>query len=443
MKGIFRRISQRRQKWCLENTNFTETTETLSNPARGWYQIYTFFGENEPDLEALKCCLKEDEMLALLFIDIGAFQNQDLSEECLNNIRRILTFFRDNQKDIILRITYDHEGKALEREPSLFSRVRGHLTQLSTILYEFGESIFVFQGMLVGNWGEMHTSRFLKEEHLQQLSEILKDGKGAQTYLAVRRPVYWRMLHQPGGDKDIVSADSMGLFDDGILGSESNLGTFGADSRQKVGWSKPWNREEELSFEENLCVTVPNGGEVVYDEAYIRQFSPEDILDVLKRMHITYLNRAHDIRLLRYWKTLVLSGSGVWSGKSIYDYVEAHMGYRFWIRDTKIEHEKTESGKTICRIAIEVQNVGFANLYFDVEVCVEWAGNHGQTKSLPLKTDMKKWESDSVHCITCTMEACEGMLYLLAKRKNDGRQIRFANCMDEQGRAILGFLKEQ
>ena len=55
----------------------------------------------------------------------------------------------------------------------------------------------------------------------------------------------------------------MGLFDDGILGSETDLGTFGVEPGSEAGWGSPWSTEDELIFEEQLCRYVPQGGEVL------------------------------------------------------------------------------------------------------------------------------------------------------------------------------------
>lgn len=59
--------------------------------------------------------------MALVLMDLGAYKDRDLDEAVLTNMERIL-FFVDKGLDIILRFFYDHEGKALEREPFFFSR---------------------------------------------------------------------------------------------------------------------------------------------------------------------------------------------------------------------------------------------------------------------------------------------------------------------------------
>ncbi len=234
-----RRLRKRKERPYFQKADLRESTEELSNPARGWYQIHTFLAEQEPDFEELCWCLHPKDTLALVLIDIGYFRNRNLDQEALGRISRIIAFFSERSYDCIIRVVYDHEGKALLREPLHFLQVKSHLEQLGDVMKQFSESIFVFQGMLIGNWGEMHSSRFLDEEHLLQMTEILRRSKGEQTFLSVRRPVYWRILHEEQKGKHLICADDMGLFDDGILASESHLGTFGTESRKSAGWGRP------------------------------------------------------------------------------------------------------------------------------------------------------------------------------------------------------------
>lgn len=438
-KGLFHRFAQGRIGWSLEKTDFTEVAEPLANPSRGWYQIYTFLIEEEPDFIKLKKCFCEGETLVLALIDIGSYYDRDLDQEAILRMERILDFFATHKKDIILRVVYDHEGKALEREPSSFRQVQMHLRQLGELFEKYHQNIFVYQGMLIGNWGEMHTSRFLGTEQLRDLSRILESCRKGEMFLAVRKPVHWRKLHDRGVKSELTSRMRMGLYDDGILGSSSNLGTFGQESVDSVGWEQPWIREEELDFEEELCKSVPNGGEALYSEDYSRVLTQNQVIRTLSRMHITYLNRKHDIRLLDKWKETFYTGAGVWSGKSMYDYISAHLGYRFWVKQAAV----TGAQDGMCGIEIEIQNTGFANLYQEAELFLEWTDKNGIERAKKFQGDMRNWDSEKVQKISFELEPTEGMLYLAARRKWDGTRIRFANWSDKTGRVIIGYLKNK
>lgn len=425
---------------CFRPAALAESTAELSNPARGWYQIHTFWAEQEPDFEELRWCLHPKDTLAFLLIDIGNFRDRDLDSEVLGRICRILAFFSERSYDCIVRIVYDHEGKALMREPSFFPQVKSHLEQVGKILEDFADSVFVFQGMLVGNWGEMHSSRFLSGEQLRQMAEILLRCKGEQTYLAVRRPAYWRMLHEEPKGKRPCRAEDMGIFDDGILGSESHLGTFGTQSRKCTAWGEPWKREDELSFETEIGRLAPNGGEAVYSRDYMWELTPQKVLDVLGQMQVTYLNRAHDRNMLKVWEEWPYPGTGVWEGKSLYDYVGAHLGYRFLVREVRAAWKRKGQA---CAVEIEIENTGFAGCYQEAEICLEYTDTSGTDVSEVLEKGMKGWESKERRRYVRTMEAGAGGLFLSARRKKDGAVIRFGNVCDEKGRVFLGDLTGQ
>lgn len=420
--------------------DLTEQITKLQNPARGFYQIHTFDIRKEPDFEELKWCLDKDDTLVLLLINIGGFYDRELDEAAISRIRSLLCFFakaKHAQYDVILRIVYDHEGKGMEREPSSFSLVEKHLEQIGALFGEFGD-IFIYQGMLVGNWGEMHGSRHLTADRMKRMAAILSRQRSKEMYLAVRRPAQWRLLHTYTLHITEMPEDGMGLFDDGMFGSESHLGTFGTGDRVSAGWDGQWGFVQEMAFEEELGNYVPNGGEAVYGEGYTEKLTQKQMLDTLRKMRITYLNKAHDIRILDIWKKRNYGGNGVWSEKSMYDYIGAHLGYRFLIRDVALK----KTGQQ-CLVEIEIENVGFAGFYQEGEVFLECFKEEELLSSRQIDCDMRKWEAGRVQKISCVIEVQDCSLYLYARRKKDCRCIRFANLSREDGRAKLGSLQRQ
>lgn len=436
MKMLFNNLRMQKEKWILHAADFTEQTKTLNNPARGWYQIYTFSVEKEPDFQELAYSLDVSQSLSLVFLDIGFYQCMDIDSSGLSHVRKILKFFAENKKDIILRAAYDNQGRALEREPSSFEQVLRHMSQLGEVLNEFPNEIFVYQGLLVGNWGEMHTSHFLSVEKLRQLMDILYESKGKGTYPAVRRPVYLRML------KHDRKYDDLGLFDDGIFGSSGNLGTFGTYTKEAAGGDEAWNREDELAFEEELCLRVPNGGEAVFGEDYTENLSAERMIGDMRRMHISYLNSRHDMRILDIWKNIRSNVQGLWEEKTLYDYIGAHMGYRFRVKCAALIPSGSE-WRSQYRLELIIENIGFGNLYQETELYMEWTDESGRFKRQRLDCDMREWNSGCEYTVSCAIRGCESMLYLSARRKWDGAPIRFANVSDETGRTIIGSLCRQ
>lgn len=433
MRELLYRLKNAGGKCFFEKARLTEDTSAFSNPVRGWYQIYTFSLEQEPDFGNLEWCIDKKDTLALVIFDIGCYRDRNLEPEGLDRIRSVLDFFAKHGYDMIVRAVYDHEGKAMEKEPCFFNQVLKHVEQLGELLKECPEHIFVFQGLLVGNWGEMHSSRFLSPEKMKQLAAVLCRFRDEDTYLAVRRPVYWRELYT---DRDKI--DGMGLFDDGMFGSESHLGTFGTESKSSVPWNSPWNRADELAFENMLCNSVPNGGEAVYDREFQDNLNPERIVEDLRKMQITYLNRVYDARQLDAWRQWKYTKTGAWNGRSLYDYVGAHLGYRFLIHNVACESEKQKT----CLLRIEIENVGFAAFYQNAEIYLECVESNGEARRTVLEGQVKGWRSGEKRTLSCAVASRDCELFLAIRRRRDGACIRFANISDQAGRVMLGVLQE-
>lgn len=422
-------------RWKMKKANIKESIEELRNPGRGWYQIHTFSAEQDFSAEELRWCLGDEDALALVFIDIGYYREQALDERGLSNINSILDYFAESGLDMILRIAYDREGKAWEKEPFSFSQVMEHMKQLSPILSRHAKHIYVYQGMLVGSWGEMHSSRFLATTQMQRLVSVLESSLGRHSFLAVRRPSYWRTLHLNGESE--CKRTNMGLFDDGIFGSDTHLGTFGEKTAAEVGWGAAWSVEEELTFEEKLCQYVPQGGEVLYEEKIAEERSLDATVDRLRRMRISYLNRVHDPRILELWKRMTWRQKGPWEGMSGFDYIGRHLGYRFCVRNASVTFVRGKRGTpTQCLWEISIENIGFSPCYQKAKVWLEWKDKQEQTCIKELFLELSRILPGEVKTGMCTTVPAEGEVRLFAARKQDGRAICFANDQ-EGGRGVL------
>lgn len=398
-----------------------ECRKNLVNPWRGWYQIFSFKADERPDFEELKWCLRVEESLVLVRLDIGGFAGRDLSE-ALPNMADILRFFADAGKGIILRVVYDTAGRGMKREPVRFAQVEEDLALVARLIEEFSEEIFVYQGLLIGSWGEMHDSAYLSAEHLRKLMGILLGIKKKNCYFAVRTPAQWRQIVSEeefarvmigeegciqeekgkGGSTGSIRCGAghyIGLFDDGMFGSENHLGTFGIKAEQEALWEESWRMKDELTFENRICCFIPCGGEAIggsdagkkafgsnglvpIQEIVKREGSLPEFKKVLERMgfmHTSYLNSVYDKRVLDTWRNEVFSGKDIWKGVNGYDYIGCRLGYRFVLRKIFVRPERKgqrrcgkdgmQDGKDSRRetgekafygeLEIEMENIGF------------------------------------------------------------------------------------
>ena len=417
---IWKKIYKKEKK-NFRPGDFTESTEYLSNPGQGWYRIFTYDAGRETVLEEENATL-EGESLALVRINIGRYRCEKLPETALENIRRILLFFGQRGVDMILRIVYDLEGKGLEREPDLFSLVRDHMLQLSALIHEFEDRILVYQGLLVGSWGEMHQSKFLAEKWLLDLESAFRSHGNDKVWLAVRRPVFLRMLI---GTED-ASLGKRTMFNDAVGSSQTDMGTYGWKNRKDSSWKEAWVREEEVLFIERVLQKAPFGGEALLPEKGYEITSAEIVKD-MRRMHLSYLNCQHDRRVLELWKKRRWHSTDVWNNVSLYDYIGSHLGYRFCVRGVSVSRGK---GSGIWSLCVVIENIGFGNLCQEAEAELIRIDKDGERSCQRLDWDAREW--DAGRRITCWAQIVpeEGSLYIRLRRKWDGGRILFSNKMN-------------
>lgn len=416
---------KRKKRIRFEPASLEESTLYLPNPSCGWYHIYPFAIEQTPDFKELFWCLHPEETIVLVLIDIGAFREDSLSEEALGNLDGVLNFFQQNGKEMILRITYDREGRGMEREPDLLHTVIDHMQQLGAVIRPYREQIFVVQGLLVGSWGEMHDSKFLSEERIKQLFRAWQDALKDMA-IAVRTPQQWRFLHPEG---TTPCEGGIGLFNDGMFGSADHLGTYGWQKKAEAGWSGQWCREEEAGFTGQIASIVPYGGEAVGGDL---EWTFQDIIEEMRRTGVCYLNSEHDMQRLGQWKEMHCPVTGIWAGKSAFDYIGCHLGYRFAVKEAEFIDKKG------LYLKIQIENAGFSTLKEDAELLLYM----GKEKYIVLPDNLCGVGSQEVKDITVKLpeELAESvcLLSLAMRRKRDGHPIFFANESSEGGRVALG-----
>lgn len=405
-----------KNRFVFIKPDFIESTDILKNPFCGWYRMYVFDINTEPiDFESCRSSFVMRDTLVLLLINISYYKNKDLDSQAINKIREIFEFFDNNEYDLIVRIVYDKDGTCEMHEPSSFLQVESHIKQVCEILRD--HPVFVFQGCLLGHWGEMHGSKFLNLKQIKRLFYLLSDYlKDSDIYLAVRKPVCYRQL----SIDPKVNIKAIGLFDDAIFGSESDLGTFGVASDKF--YFDSWIREDELKFESDLCLSVPNGGEAVYNPEFYDVLSQENVLAILKKMRITYLDRDYDKKLLDIWSSQVYRGSGVWHGKNVFDYISAHLGYRLFICDVQVKYKLNK-----CILCVSIKNIGFAPCYRPIDLYID---------DRPVGCIVSLYPD---YIQLCNIVVHGPGIYYLHARCQD-KIVYFANACDPMGRVLLGSL---
>lgn len=397
-----------------------ESKKDFANPGRGWYRIYTFKLEKMDYNELDWLYYNENETLALLLIDIGSYSSKNIDNGALGFFRYILRKFQEKGKEIILRIVYDTEGNGIQKEPSLFSQVAIHMQQLGSIVKENADNIFVYQGLFIGSWGEMHTSKFLSKEKLKILYIKWMQETGGNVKISFRTPVQTRLVKE----KNINGMD-IGIFDDAIFASPTNLGTFG--TLDESGWEKPWCKDKELGFARKISEKIPCGGEAVAGDSLP---TPDETIKLLKDMNISYLNCIHDAKILEYWKSQYSKKYG-----NIYSYISMHLGYRITVKDVKLCRNSAS-------LKILFANNGFSCIYFEtcLMLVIEEPGGIISEKEIPFDA-RQLMPGNTAEVVTGDIGNIKNgsRLYLELLRKHDRKNIRLDNT-DAAKKVFLGIL---
>lgn len=356
------------KKVTYESASFHESAKLLKNPYCGFFRIFGFAltEQGEEQASQLSEHIKNDpHQLILLQINLKEYRDAPLSETALSELDTLLSACDTLPKSYILRFHYDWDGNSKETEPDELSLILHHMEQVAPVVNRHKSGVYLLQGIFTGDCGEMHGSPHTRNDEMVTLITKLHSLIDPEIYLSVRTPTHYRTIVQSFEPLTSDAAYSgslparLGLFNDGMLGSDFDLGTYGPDSLEgQTEFTAKGTRPEEIAFQNALCNYVPNGGECVLDNPY-NDFEPA--LKDLSDMHVSYLNRDYDAQVLEKWRSSVYRGTDVFSGMNGYDYIEAHLGYRYVITSSALTYERFRS--QTATVQVSLKNEGFASAY--------------------------------------------------------------------------------
>ncbi len=340
---------------------YPETNAYLHNPYRGFYHIYGYVLKNEVSYASLEDVpfipnpetTQTVERLVLIQINLCRFSEEPIPELALEQLDMILDAWSRTEYAIILRFIYDWDGYAPEAEPSDINMILTHMEQTAKVYNKYADSIFTLQSLYTGNTGEMWNTNYGDKEDLALLGAKMAEVSDPSLYLSVRTPHQWRCVTGVDSYEELAALEDspflgrLGLFNDGMLGSSTDTGTYMTRSR-----------EEELAFQEVLCNTVPNGGEAIIDNPYN---DLENAIRDMRLMHVSYLNSGHDAAVMDKWKNSTYSGEDVFHGVTGFEYIRNHLGYRYVLRSSELIVQGARGRHA--SLSLSIENVGFSVSY--------------------------------------------------------------------------------
>ena len=221
-----------------QDLDYSENIKKLLNPDQGFYSA-ACVQVGKDTIADRTYIINNNFQLYHLRMDISAFskvvngvEDIPLTQKALENIDQMLSVYQKKKKNVIIRFAYDKnfDGKK-DQEPSVNMMIQ-HITQLSPILTKYNIVLTAIEVGMVGPWGEMHSSKIATAETINLLMKAFIE-KTSNIPILVRTPkMIYNYLNITIKDIDstIIKPGApeykLGLFNDGYLGSSSDLGTY-------------------------------------------------------------------------------------------------------------------------------------------------------------------------------------------------------------------------
>ena len=249
---------EQRGHWNVEVSSqiFSESNKKLNNPNRGFYNINGFVINEEKTnynkLVSERLC-NDKYALSMIQINLRNYMDGPITVAGLENVDRLFAALQRENKQYIIRFLYDWGGLEGKKEPDDITIILNHMEQLASILGKYSHIVFTFQGIFVGPCAEMHSSAYVDKESMEKLVHKFLECTPKKTFLSVRTPQQWRMLTDFFETEKFSKKElscRLGLFNDGIMGTRFDTGTYGDVSKDKAGPYSKWTRKEELAFQD-------------------------------------------------------------------------------------------------------------------------------------------------------------------------------------------------
>ncbi len=344
----------------VQDLNYEESIEEISNPDQGFYRpVYVKINENGAMYN--KDVINSQTQLYHLRCDISAFSeavnkaaDKPVTDEALKGLDALLFCLKENDKNAIVRFAYDpgYSGSA-DKEPAL-DVMLGHVESVCSVLNRYVNTVTAIETGLIGPWGEMHTSAAANPAHITPLINAFLTA-ASEIPVLVRTPemIYnYINVSEDKVEEISISPDEkayrLGLYNDGYLGSESDLGTYS-------------NRERDINFLSVQNAHLPFGGEVTVPDSPLHNI--EACLPEMNKIHLSYLNTEWDNRVIEKWKkTFYTEACGLekqYYNKTAFTYIQNRLGYRFVLKNSVFTYSATSEK---LNVRLKLQNLGFGNL---------------------------------------------------------------------------------
>ena len=364
-----------------------DTGEIIYNPDMGFYSAITVEMKDDgiTDFSEIKRKVRKvptlfsgeyssDAKFPLLHLkmDISSFSRRNnsstdetITQDVLDDLDELLSCVEEVEKTAVIRFAYDpgydgkknSDGQYADVEPVDFEKLLSHIDAICPVLKNHVKCLTAVECGMIGPWGEMHSTSYAEGTadnelfYIVQVMEEFLDGlDGSSIPLLVRQPrfIYACIGHDYTSSYSVPQNSkyyTLGIYNDGYLGSDSDLGTFRG------------NRGQEIEFMRQFTDHTPYGGELCDgddDDPALWRTNLSAAIEEMDDVHLSFLNIGWNHRALR---ELCNNGSYRYNGEQAFIYIIKHMGYRYAFSNANA----TQSGGNL-NVSFNIENSGFADM---------------------------------------------------------------------------------
>ncbi len=378
----------------------------------------------------------------LMLIGIGGYSSAmnesgtdyDFDEAFFTSLRGSLENARKNGAMVGLRFRYDAEGKE-NPEPATFEQVLRHIEQIgeSGLLTDYEDVLSFVETGFVGCWGEQWGGKYTSLEHKAQVLDAFLNITPQSVDVTVRTPNIMRQwlkdycgiettaadMSYTITDPDLAAkAERIGLYNDGYMGSDSDLGTYsnragetawlhnapayGGEFSGNDGWRMKYTTwQPEYALPEMYYTNLVRINSNIYrtkdaSQNFTTQAEAQAKLDEIRALYegcglgdfneegtiAASDNEDGTCTYVAQWKWMgydsfifdealdaklgVNCDNSAFYGKDVYTFMRAHLGYRFVLRESKMT-DASEAGGDL-QMQFSIENTGFSEAPKDKEV---------------------------------------------------------------------------
>lgn len=366
-----------------------DTATVLFNPERGFYKNRDVSASsNAIQTAPLVTARMNNQSLTYVGFYLSDFYHSDISEAYLKKISDTFTHLREAGLKCILRFAYTASESAEEKDAPKEWVLR-HLEQLTPLLQENSDVIFVMQAGLIGVWGEgAFTTYYPRPDSLAARKELLLATLKAlpkDRQVCLRTPYYKKEIFGLSDADTLTAATAHNGSDisrvaghnDCFLASNDDYGTY-VTKGDRAFWMAD-TRYTAMCGE--MCIL------------HSKLCKCDNSMAMVSAYHWSALNMQHTAKFYKNWEEDAACG----------EWIENHLGYRLSLEDAYFQKDPV-AGQDY-RLVLKVRNSGVSapvNYRYPEIVFVD---SKGAKTVFPFpKTNLQEWYENTLNVLDYTVK---------------------------------------